>query len=85
MSVPREELKATLEARRELGAELEPQLVESFLDKIDRGLDERIDAKLAGRRVSRKQDNHEFELAVVSVSFGTALPLGAMAFGPGTA
>jgi hypothetical protein len=39
--VPREDVRATLEARRELGAELEPELVDAFVARIERRLAER--------------------------------------------
>jgi hypothetical protein len=39
--VERREVEAALEARRELGNEYEPELVEAFLDKIEKRLEER--------------------------------------------
>ncbi|HEX7254449.1 MAG TPA: hypothetical protein VF236_00830 [Gaiellaceae bacterium] len=33
-SVPREELQAAIEARKELGAELEPAVIDSFVDAV---------------------------------------------------
>ena len=36
----REDVQAALEARHELGPEYEPQIIESFLEKIERRLDE---------------------------------------------
>lgn len=45
----RKELDATLRARRDLGEEYEPALVESFLDKVEERLDATVD-----RRVSRR-------------------------------
>ncbi|GAA2495722.1 hypothetical protein [Streptomyces gobitricini] len=43
------ELDVTLQARRELGAEYEPALIESFLEKLDQRLDATVD-----RRVRRQ-------------------------------
>ncbi|MFF8291138.1 hypothetical protein ACF068_18190 [Streptomyces sp. NPDC016309] len=43
------ELDATLQARRELGAEYEPALVESFLEKLEQRLDDTVE-----RRVRRQ-------------------------------
>jgi hypothetical protein len=40
-----EDLHAAIEARRELGADYEPQLVESFLERIEKRLDERLPPK----------------------------------------
>lgn len=69
----REEVETTLEARRELGAELEPQLVESFLDRVEQRLDERTRASVPERRDKRP------ELALAIVSLGVSIPLIAIA------
>ncbi|MFR9799190.1 hypothetical protein ACL02U_25345 [Streptomyces sp. MS06] len=45
----RKELDATLNARRELGEEYESALVDSFLEKVDRRIDDAVD-----RRVRRQ-------------------------------
>ena len=39
--VERKDIEAALAARRELGPEYEPELVESFLAKVEQGLQER--------------------------------------------
>jgi len=39
--VERKDVEAALEARRELGREYEPELIEAFLEKIEKRLDER--------------------------------------------
>jgi hypothetical protein len=49
----REELEATLAARRELGPEHEAELVAGFLERIDREIDRRVEERvraLAPRR-----------------------------------
>jgi hypothetical protein len=38
--VEREDVRAAIEARRELGEELEPQVIDSFLERIEQRLDE---------------------------------------------
>jgi hypothetical protein len=38
----RDELHAAIEARRELGDDYEPQLVDQFLERIEKRLEERI-------------------------------------------
>jgi hypothetical protein len=48
--LPREELAAVLEARRELGKDYEPALVESFIERLDKVIDARVQAGLAERR-----------------------------------
>ncbi len=47
--MPRDELEAAVEARRELGRDREPEIVDSFLDRIEREIDARVDARLAER------------------------------------
>lgn len=44
------ELKATLAARRELGPDMDDALVETFLDKVDQHVKERVSAETAQRR-----------------------------------
>ena len=39
--IERRDVEAALEARRELGKEYEPEIVDSFLEKIEQHLDER--------------------------------------------
>ena len=41
--IPRDDLIAAARARRELGDELEPAVVEAFLDRVERAIDARVD------------------------------------------
>jgi hypothetical protein len=70
------ELESTLAARRELGAELEPQLVESFLDRIEGRLAERQSevAPKAGLGADQRT-------GIAIVSLLAAIPLVAIAGG----
>ena len=45
--VDREDVAAALAARRELGKELEPEVIEAFLDRIATQIDRRVDERLA--------------------------------------
>ncbi|MFJ9179506.1 hypothetical protein [Streptomyces sp. NPDC102360] len=54
----KKELDATLHARRELGDEYEPALVDSFLDKVEQRLDSVVD-----RRVRRQLAEHRITVA----------------------
>ena len=45
----REELQAHVAARRELGPEYEPELVDSFLERVEGKLDQRYRGKAARR------------------------------------
>ena len=74
--VPKEELHAAIEARRELGSDLEPELVESFVARIEERL-----AKRPSTSVSRKGREGSFVLALVS--FGAGIPLTAIALNLG--
>ncbi len=73
--VPRDELHAALEARRELGPEYERELVEAFAEKLEH----RLDARLGKRQPVKRQRDHELALAIVSL--GVAIPLIAIAGG----
>jgi hypothetical protein len=44
-----DELRASLEARRDLGPEYEGSLVEGFLEKMDQEIDKRVDDRIAAR------------------------------------
>jgi hypothetical protein len=68
----REELQAALNARRELGAEYEPQIVDSFLEKIERRLEQR-----AGQAPARRERPREHHMVTPMVlgSLGLAIPL----------
>lgn len=66
--VPREEARATLAARHELGSEFDEQLVDQFVARVEKRLDER--QRKPARRESGKGT---FELAVASMIFGIPL------------
>jgi hypothetical protein len=68
-TVEREEVEATLAARRELGEALEPALIASFLDRIEA----RLDGRLAERpRAAGGTDWGALGLAAFSVVGGVA-------------
>jgi hypothetical protein len=78
----REELEAALAARKELGRDYEPALVESFLDKIDQRIDARVDARVDERtKGMRKSDKAagERQMVLGFVSLGTGIPITAIA------
>jgi hypothetical protein len=49
LRVDEQELKAVVAARKELGPEHDEHLVAGFVDRIEKEIDRRVDAKLAGR------------------------------------
>ena len=68
--VPRDELQATIEARKEVGPEMEPELIDAFV--------ERIEQRLAGRaeeseRALKQKREHQKEMVLGSM--GIAVPL----------
>ena len=61
--VRRDELEAALEARKELGADMEPTLVDSFVERIERRL-----AEARATKPARKDDSgHTLALAILSL------------------
>ncbi|TJZ42502.1 hypothetical protein FCH28_34425 [Streptomyces piniterrae] len=54
----RKELDATLQTRKELGSEYESELVEAFLDKLDRDVDRRVRRQLAEQQIQVARGTH---------------------------
>ncbi|GAA5004086.1 hypothetical protein GCM10023317_38120 [Actinopolymorpha pittospori] len=80
--ISREEAEATLNARKQLGEDYEPALVESFVERIDATIEARVDARveqaLKGVKPAKpKNDDHVLALAIVSL--GVAIPMTAIA------
>jgi hypothetical protein len=66
-AVPKEELQAVIEARRELGAELEPQIIDAFVERIEDGLQRRGHA--SEQALKRKRDHQkEMVLGALGIS-----------------
>jgi Flp pilus assembly protein TadB len=72
--VRRDELQAAVEARDELGADMEPALVDSFVERIERRLAERTEE--SERSLKRKRE-HQKELVLGAM--GISVPLLAIA------
>ena len=72
--VPREELEAAIEARRELGAELEPVVIESFVERIEQRLSDRSSQS---ERALQKRREHQKEMILGAM--GISIPLFALA------
>jgi hypothetical protein len=73
--VPREDVRATIEARRELGETHEDELVDAFVARIERRLADRPPA----RRHRSEGNRTSGGIAVAIVSMGVAIPLIAIA------
>jgi hypothetical protein len=72
--VPKEELQAAIEARKELGADLEPEVIDSFVERIERRLVERSD--LSDRALKQRRD-HQKEMILGAM--GISIPMLALA------
>jgi hypothetical protein len=73
--VERNDVEAALEARRELGKEYEPAIVDSLVEKIEKRLDERKPAHTPSRT------QHELDFRVVLGSIGLGVGATAIATG----
>ncbi|MET9066124.1 hypothetical protein ACWDR1_27670 [Streptosporangium sandarakinum] len=80
-----DELRASVEARRELGPEYEDSLIEGFLDKMDHEIDRRVEERVAARVPQQKPKapavrpgvdaGQRLALAIVSIVFGVGSTL----------
>ena len=73
--IRREELAAAVEARRELGPDYEDPVLDAFMEKLERRLDERVKRTPAEREPSAA--------AVPLASIGMGIPITAIAGGTG--
>ncbi|HTE59218.1 MAG TPA: hypothetical protein VK631_02650 [Solirubrobacteraceae bacterium] len=69
-----EELRAAIAARQELGAEMEPAVIDAFVARIEHRLADRADA--SERALKRKRD-HQKEMVLGAM--GISIPLLAIA------
>ena len=81
----RRDLEAVLEARRELGLDYEPALVESFVDKVEAAIESRVDARMAQaqRDDTAERQHQKQQLTLGIVSLATGVPITAVAGGVG--
>lgn len=77
-SLTPDEIRAAAETHRELGPDYQAAVIESFLDKVGREIDARVDARLSmvqpGVRAPR-QPGRGGPLALAIVSLGVGVPL----------
>jgi hypothetical protein len=73
-TVRKDELEAAIEARKELGTDMEPALAESFVERIEKRLAERTEE--SERSLKRKRD-HQKEMVLGAM--GISIPLLAIA------
>jgi hypothetical protein len=70
----REELQAAIEARRELGAEMEPAVIDAFLERIEQRLAE---GGAAREQALKRKRTHQKEMVLGAM--GISIPLLAIA------
>ena len=70
----REELEAAIRARKELGAELEPAVIDAFVERIERRIGER---DTASETALRRKREHQKEMVLGSMAL--SIPLLAIA------
>ena len=70
--VERDELQAAIAARKELGDEMEPHVVDAFVERIERRLGERRHV------VARRERGREGSFVLAVISLGVAIPLTAI-------
>ena len=86
--LPRDELEAAVAARRGLGRERERDVIDSFLDRVEREIDARVDERLArrggGAPARRTGSDWGFVLLAIS-SLGIGIAVTGAASGTGHA
>jgi cytochrome P450 len=68
--VPKDELQAAIEARKELGAEMEPAMVDAFVERIEQRIAERADT---GERSLKRKREHQKEMVLGSMAISIPL------------
>ena len=83
-----QEIRAAAAAHKELGPDYQEAVIESFLDKVGREIDARVDARLAQQQVAEPPARHgrgqygsPMTLAIVSMALG--IPISAIAVAAG--
>ena len=73
-SVDREELEAVIEARKELGAELEPAVIDSFVERIEKSIVKRDEQR---EKALKRRRDHQKEMVLGAMAL--SIPLMAIA------
>jgi len=78
--ITQEDVRSAVGARRELGEELEPEVVDAFLERVEGAIDAQVKARLGDKKRRARRDKlagHRLALAIVSL--GTGIPITAIA------
>jgi hypothetical protein len=76
--ITREDVSSLVEARRELGDEMEPAVIDAFLDRVEAA----AEARAAERRPAADRypgEGRAQQLALSIISLGTGIPITAIA------
>jgi hypothetical protein len=77
-----DEIRAAAETHRELGPDYQSAVIESFLDKVGREIDARVDERMAlARQMQIKPARGRSPMALAIVSMSLGIPLSAIALG----
>jgi len=77
--ITREDVRSAVGARRELGEELEPEVVDAFLERVESAIDARVKKRMKDARRPRRDAREGSRLALAIVSLGTGIPITAIA------
>jgi hypothetical protein len=75
--VPKDELEAAIAARKELGAEMEPAIIDGFVERIEKSLAER---GTASERALKAKRDHQKEMVLGAMGISVPLLLFAAIF-----
>jgi hypothetical protein len=81
--LPRDELEAALRARSELDRDLDPHVIDSFLNRVERSIDARVDARIDARLAARMRSEADQHRPSGPSAGSVVLALGSMGFGIG--
>lgn len=81
--ITRDEYEAVLAARKDLGSELEPALVDSFVEKVEKAIAVRQSGEesVSERAEKRRSEESQRAMVVAIVCAGAGIPLTAIAAG----
>lgn len=80
-SLSPEEIRAAAEIHRELGPDYRDAVVESFIERVGREIDARVDSRLAAQQAAQPaKPQKTMALPIVSIALG--IPLSGISLGP---
>jgi hypothetical protein len=76
--ITRDDVSSLVEARRELGEEMEPAVIDAFLDRVEAAAEARAAQRRPAQEMYPGQGRGE-QLALSIISLGTGIPITAIA------